>query len=95
MYFILSDFIILHLVNGVLFSIFLSFCACCKKVNLFHYVVEHKDIKKAVDALKTVISSQKTLVADALKEFGPFQKIWNADKNLIVKVCFPSYLSRP
>ncbi|MEQ2308848.1 hypothetical protein AMECASPLE_032484, partial [Ameca splendens] len=51
----------------------------------FHSVLEHKDIKNAVAALKTAISSQRTLASAVLEQFSHFKMIWEVDKNLKVK----------
>ncbi|XP_026153434.1 dynein heavy chain 8, axonemal-like [Mastacembelus armatus] len=55
------------------------------KVNFYQEVVEHKDIKKVVVILKTVISSQKEQVTDVLKSFSHFSVIWDVDRNLKIK----------
>ncbi|KAM4579488.1 dynein axonemal heavy chain 8-like, partial [Fundulus diaphanus] len=53
--------------------------------DFFPRVLEHKDIKKVVAALKTAISSQKALACSVLKQFTPFNVIWEVDKYLKVK----------
>ncbi|XP_035999780.1 dynein heavy chain 8, axonemal [Fundulus heteroclitus] len=53
--------------------------------DFFYRVLEHKDIKKVVAALKTAISSQKALASNVLKQFSPFNVIWEVDKYLKVK----------
>lgn len=57
--------------------------------NFYLRVAEHKDIKKVMVILKTAVSSMKTQVTEVLKQFSPYSVIWNEDKNVKVKVCFP------
>lgn len=61
-----------------------------EKENFHHRVVEHKDIKKVVVILKSAVSSLRRLATDALKQFDPFRVIWDEDRSLKVKVCFPA-----
>ncbi|XP_041805872.1 dynein heavy chain 8, axonemal-like [Chelmon rostratus] len=55
------------------------------KENFHHRVTEHKDIKKLVFILKSVVSSQRGQVTDILKQFNPFRVIWDENRNLKVK----------
>lgn len=83
--------LLLHLVNGVVcrFSSFYSSDLAAKKENFYSLVLEHKEVRKIIAVLKTAITTQKSLTAEALKKFSQFQMLWDVDKNLKVKVCFP------
>ncbi|KAM8851316.1 dynein axonemal heavy chain 8-like isoform 1-T4 [Spinachia spinachia] len=53
--------------------------------NLYHRVVEQKEIKKVSLVLKSAFSSQRGQVSLALKQFEQFSEIWDEDRNLKVK----------
>ncbi len=65
-----------------------------EKQNFHHRVVEHKDVKKVVVILKSAVSSLRRQATDVLKQFDPFRVIWEEDRNLKVKVCFPANITR-
>lgn len=51
----------------------------------FHFVVEHKDIRKIVGILKTAVFSQVKEATDVLKQFDIFEVIWDEGRNVKVK----------
>ncbi|XP_037304127.2 dynein axonemal heavy chain 8-like [Pungitius pungitius] len=56
-----------------------------EKENLYHRVVEQREIKKVSLVLKSAFSSQRGQVSDVLKQFDQFSEIWEEDRNVKVK----------
>ncbi len=84
--------VLLNLMSNHCQEQFLTILCCLfvmiggKKMNFHQHVMEHKDIKKAVDILTSAVSSQRGQVNDNLKQFNLFRAIWDDDRNLKVKV---------